>query len=79
MERRRLSGSRPAFTLVELLVVIAIIGDFAPTGKLSFTWPKAVSQLPINVGDSQYDPQFAYGHGLDYENEPATTAATGGN
>jgi beta-glucosidase len=60
-------------------VADVLFGDFAPTGKLSFTWPKAVSQLPINVGDAQYDPQFAYGHGLDYENEPATTAATGGN
>jgi beta-glucosidase len=34
------------------------------TGKLSFTWPRSVAQEPINVGDSTYDPLFAYGFGL---------------
>jgi beta-glucosidase len=34
------------------------------TGKLSFTWPRSVSQEPINVGDSTYDPLYAYGYGL---------------
>lgn len=43
-----------------------IFGDYKPTGKLSFTWPKSMSQIPINVGDESYDPLFEYGHGLSY-------------
>ncbi|MYW64264.1 glycosyl hydrolase [Streptomyces sp. SID8379] len=34
------------------------------TGQLPVTWPKSESQLPINVGDTSYDPQFPYGYGL---------------
>ncbi|WP_069766185.1 glycoside hydrolase family 3 N-terminal domain-containing protein [Streptomyces sp. LUP47B] len=34
------------------------------TGRLPVTWPKSEAQLPINVGDSSYDPQFPYGWGL---------------
>ncbi|MFJ9817821.1 glycoside hydrolase family 3 protein [Streptomyces sp. NPDC101151] len=34
------------------------------TGQLPVTWPRSESQLPINVGDSSYDPQFPYGWGL---------------
>ncbi|GAA3067475.1 glycoside hydrolase family 3 protein [Streptomyces glomeratus] len=34
------------------------------TGQLPVTWPKSESQLPINVGDASYDPQFPYGWGL---------------
>ncbi|KAF3441588.1 hypothetical protein FNV43_RR15502 [Rhamnella rubrinervis] len=33
-------------------------------GKLSFTWFKTVDQLPMNVGDSSYDPLYPFGHGL---------------
>ena len=35
-------------------------------GKLSFSWPKRPDQTPLNVGDANYDPQFAYGFGLSY-------------
>ncbi|HET6316228.1 MAG TPA: glycoside hydrolase family 3 protein, partial [Chloroflexota bacterium] len=35
-------------------------------GKLSFSWPRAACQTQSNVGDPGYDPQFAYGYGLDY-------------
>lgn len=35
-------------------------------GKLSFSWPKRADQEPLNVGDKNYDPQFAYGYGLSY-------------
>jgi beta-glucosidase len=28
------------------------------------TWPRTVSQEPINVGDRQYDPLFPFGYGL---------------
>lgn len=34
------------------------------TGQLPVTWPKSEAQLPINVGDSAYDPLFPYGWGL---------------
>ncbi|WP_329334340.1 glycoside hydrolase family 3 C-terminal domain-containing protein [Streptomyces sp. NBC_00663] len=34
------------------------------TGQLPVTWPKSEAQLPINVGDPTYDPQFPYGWGL---------------
>ncbi|MEU9312466.1 glycoside hydrolase family 3 N-terminal domain-containing protein [Streptomyces sp. NPDC048256] len=34
------------------------------TGRLPVTWPKTQAQLPINVGDAAYDPQFPYGWGL---------------
>ncbi|WP_251095084.1 glycoside hydrolase family 3 N-terminal domain-containing protein [Streptomyces sp. Caat 7-52] len=34
------------------------------TGQLPVTWPRTEAQLPINVGDASYDPQFPYGWGL---------------
>ncbi|MFD5595144.1 glycoside hydrolase family 3 N-terminal domain-containing protein [Streptomyces griseorubiginosus] len=34
------------------------------TGRLPVTWPRSEAQLPINVGDPAYDPQFPYGWGL---------------
>ncbi|AXA92923.1 glycoside hydrolase family 3 N-terminal domain-containing protein [Massilia sp. YMA4] len=37
------------------------------TGKLSFSWPKGPCQTPLNVGDKDYAPLFAYGYGLRYE------------
>jgi beta-glucosidase len=33
-------------------------------GTLSFSWPKSVCQTPLNVGDANYAPLFAYGYGL---------------
>jgi beta-glucosidase len=36
------------------------------TGKLSFSWPKRVDQTPLNIGEANYDPLFAYGYGLRY-------------
>jgi beta-glucosidase len=47
-------------------VADVLFGDFAPTGKLSHSWPRTMSQIPINVGDSNYDPLFPYGYGLTY-------------
>jgi beta-glucosidase len=35
-------------------------------GKLSFSWPKRIDQTPLNRGDAQYDPLFAFGFGLTY-------------
>ena len=33
-------------------------------GKLPYSWPKRADQTPLNVGDRNYDPLFAYGFGL---------------
>jgi beta-glucosidase len=35
-------------------------------GKLSYSWPKRANQFRLNVGDTDYDPLFAYGYGLTY-------------
>ena len=43
-----------------------LFGDTSPTGKLSFSWPKDVGQLPLNDGDKNYDALFPLGHGLAY-------------
>jgi len=42
-----------------------LFGDHPPTGKLPFSWPASMDQLPINAGDGK-TPQFAYGFGLGY-------------
>lgn len=47
-------------------VTDVLFGDYAPTGKLSYSWPRSMDQLPINVGDEDYDPLFPYGYGLSY-------------
>lgn len=53
-------------------VADVLIGDAAGKprhdfqGRLSYSWPKRADQEPINVGDKDYDPQFAYGYGLSY-------------
>jgi beta-glucosidase len=47
-------------------VADVLLGDYQPTGKLPFTWPRSIDQIPINVGDPDYDPLFAYGFGLSY-------------
>jgi len=47
-------------------VADVLFGDYKPTGKLSFTWPRSMAQVPINVGDRKYDPLFPYGFGLTY-------------
>jgi beta-glucosidase len=35
------------------------------TGKLSYSWPGAPCQTPLNVGDADYAPLFPYGYGLN--------------
>jgi beta-glucosidase len=47
-------------------VADVLVGDHKPTGKLPFSWPRSMEQVPINVGDAKYDPLFAYGFGLTY-------------
>jgi beta-glucosidase len=47
-------------------VVDVLFGDAHPKGTLPFSWPSAMSQVPIHVGDANYAPLFAYGFGLTY-------------
>jgi beta-glucosidase len=41
-----------------------VANDF--TGKLPVSWPRSACQVPLNVGDANYNPQFAFGYGLSY-------------
>ncbi|MGW2016900.1 glycoside hydrolase family 3 N-terminal domain-containing protein [Streptomyces sp. NPDC001927] len=45
-------------------VADVLYGSRPFTGQLPVTWPKSEAQLPVNVGDAAYDPQFPYGWGL---------------
>ncbi len=45
-----------------------LFGDYRPTGRLSHSWPRSMSQIPVNWGDpGLYDPLFPYGFGLTYD------------
>jgi len=43
-----------------------LFGDYGFKGKLGFSWPRTADQIPINVGDPDYDPLFEYGFGMTY-------------
>ncbi|MGC9972039.1 MAG: glycoside hydrolase family 3 N-terminal domain-containing protein [Bryobacteraceae bacterium] len=47
-------------------VADVLFGDYSPTGKLSFSWPRSMAQIPSHPGDPNYDPLFKYGFGLKY-------------
>jgi beta-glucosidase len=47
-------------------VADVLFGDYKPSGKLSFSWPRSMAQVPINIGDANYDPLYAFGYGLTY-------------
>src|SRR5436305_3161154 len=55
-------------------VADVLFGDYNPTGKLSCSWPRSMAQLPINVGDKNYDPLFKYGYGLSYASGKRTAS-----
>jgi beta-glucosidase len=42
-----------------------LFGDYQPKGQLSRTWPKSMSQIPIDFGDRNYSPLYEYGFGID--------------
>jgi beta-glucosidase len=41
-----------------------LFGDFQPKGLLPHSWPKYMDQIPLNIGDAEYDPLYEYGFGL---------------
>ncbi len=45
-----------------------LFGDANPSGRLTVSWPKSVSQVPLayNEPGRPYDPRYAFGHGLSY-------------
>lgn len=45
-------------------VADVLYGDYGFSGKLSRTWFRRVDQLPMNFGDTNYDPLFPFGFGL---------------
>jgi beta-glucosidase len=45
-------------------VADVLFGDYKPTGKLSFTWPKSPEQIPLSA--IKDEPLFRYGYGLSY-------------
>ncbi len=47
-------------------VADVLFGDFKPTGKLPHSWPRNMKQIPINIGDANYEPLFPFGFGLTY-------------
>lgn len=47
-------------------VADVLFGDYVPKGKLPHSWPKEMKQIPINIGDKEYDPLFPFGFGLTY-------------
>lgn len=51
-------------------VADVLYGKRAFTGQLPVTWPKSQAQLPVNVGDKAYDPQYPYGWGLTTLTKP---------
>lgn len=52
-------------------VVDVLLGDRDFVGVLPHSWPRSIDQVPINVGDAEYNPLFKYGFGLTYATAPA--------
>jgi len=47
-------------------VADVLFGEHDFSGTLPMTWPRDMGQLPINIGDAEYDPLFPFGYGLTY-------------
>ncbi|MDA3850971.1 MAG: glycoside hydrolase family 3 C-terminal domain-containing protein [Spirochaetaceae bacterium] len=46
-----------------------LFGDYSPTGKLSFTWPDSMAQIPVNSTDDTYPSTeylYPFGYGISY-------------
>lgn len=48
-------------------VADVLLGNFPPTGRLSFTWPRSMDQIPLgHDGPAPQDPLHPLGYGLAY-------------
>ena len=47
-------------------VADVLFGDFTPTGRLSFTWPRSIKQLPVGIDNGSAHPLFELGYGLSF-------------
>lgn len=47
-------------------VADVLFGDYCPSGRLSFTWPRTINQLPVNVDNREGNPLFELGYGLTF-------------
>jgi beta-glucosidase len=54
-------------------VADCLFGTYDFTGKLPYTWPSSMSQIPINTGDSSYSPLYAFGYGLNLSGSSTPT------
>lgn len=54
-------------------VADVLFGDYGFSGKLPRTWFKTAEQLPMNVGDLNYDPLYPFGYGLTTQPLNATS------
>ncbi len=57
-------------------VAEVLFGDYDFVGKLPHSWPVNIAQVPINIGDTPYNPLFPYGYGLDYSSVPPSVTIT---
>ncbi len=58
-------------------VADVLFGEAAPAGRLPHSWPRNADQVPINVGDAEYDPLFPFGFGLAYRQAPPGPGMSG--
>jgi beta-glucosidase len=48
-------------------VTDVLFGDYAPTGRLSYTWPDSLDDLPAENGNTQNQVRFRLGDGLTFD------------
>jgi len=47
-------------------VADVLFGDYKPTGKLSYSWPRSMDQVPLRTRAKDAEPLFKLGYGLSY-------------
>jgi beta-glucosidase len=54
-------------------VADVLFGKADFTGRLPFSWPADAKGAPLNVGDAEYRPLYAFGYGLTLADRSAST------
>ncbi len=57
-------------------VADCLFGTYDFTGKLAFSWPSSMSQVPVNKGDASYSPLYEFGYGLTLSGSSTATPTT---